>query len=147
MDILSSSRLWTSRRRRIFRSSPTAWARETATAVKAQNAIATKATVSTTRAPLPKSRRLTAAQPTVSTATPRTSRSQRARRDSLASTLFLVSRAAAGLKSLGLVILTSRGSGRRRRRAGNSLKPSDAAQKRLVTEIVVAHRPPPAFLE
>src|SRR3990170_1626312 len=79
-----------------------------------------KATVSTMKAPVPKSRRLRAAQPRPSTATPTPRRSQRARLDSLASTLSFISRAAAGLKSLGLVILASHNA-RRRRAAGGKL--------------------------
>src|SRR3990170_2146239 len=105
-----------------------------------------KTTVSMMKAPVPKSRRLTAAQPRVSTETPAALRSQRVRLDSLASTVFFISRAAAGLKSLGLVILASHNGRRRRRRAGNWLKPSDAARKRLVTVIRVAHRARLAFL-
>src|SRR3972149_11140902 len=93
-----------------------------------------KTTVSTMKAPVPKSRRLTAAQPRVSTETPTALRSQRARLDSFASTLFFISRAAAGLKSLGLVILASHNARRRRQRAGNWLKLSDAAQKDLLQE-------------
>src|SRR3990172_8760109 len=106
-----------------------------------------KTTVSTMKAPAPKSRRLTAGQQRVSTETPTARRSQRARLDSLASTLFFSSRAAAGLKSLGLVILASHNGRLRRRRAGNWLKPSDAARKRLVTGIRVAHSARLAFLE
>src|SRR3990167_3520599 len=105
----------------------------------------TRAGISLAR--VPKSRSLTAAQPRVSTETPTALRSQRARLDSFASTLFFISRAAAGLKSLGLVILASHNARRRRRRAGNWLKPSDAARKRLVTGIRVAHTARLAFLE
>src|SRR3972149_5481710 len=106
-----------------------------------------KTTASTMKAPVPKSRRLTAAQPRVSTETPTALRSQRARLASFASTLFFISRAAAGLKSLGLVILASHNARRRRQRAENWLKPSDAAQKRLVTGIRVARTARLAFLE
>src|SRR3972149_3404936 len=106
-----------------------------------------KTTVSTMKAPAPKSRRLTAGQPRVRTATPTALRSQPAPLGSFASTLFFISRPAAGLKSLGLVILASHNGRLRRRRAGNWLKPSDAARKRLVTGIRVAHTARLALLE
>src|SRR3989304_1149011 len=98
------------------------------------------------KAPVPKSRRLRAAQPRPSTATPTPRRSQRARLDSLAAALSFISRAAAGLESVGLVILASRNARRRWGRGKISLKPSDAAQKRLVTGVGIAHAAPLAFL-
>src|SRR3990172_12458317 len=77
-----------------------------------------KTMLSMMKAPVPKSRRLTAAQPRESTETPTALRSQRGRFDSFASALSLISRASAGLKSLGLVILAFRNACRRGRRAG-----------------------------